>query len=156
MSYATRTDVERMFGKDNIAKYADLDNDKDTAKIEAQVQYALDQADEEINSRLRGCRYVVPFVGLGSGNPPLIIYLAAIKAGLILYEARGAQEIDADDGSPQHRYAYHNKRFDQVIKDIKLGRRTIDAVYATETHAPQVILDDEVGLLEATGFETFE
>ena len=37
MAYSVRSDVEMIFGVTNVAAWADLDNDKDPAKIQARI-----------------------------------------------------------------------------------------------------------------------
>lgn len=158
MSYCVRSDVERLYGMTNVSKWADLDNDQDAAKITARITAMITSADEEIDSRLRGGRYEVPIIGMGDTGsvPRTILDLSALKAGLLLYEDRGATDYDPNTGQPAHRYAFQAKTFERVIRDITIGRRLLDAVYTTDTHCPQVVPAEDIGLIEVTGFEVFD
>jgi hypothetical protein len=128
--YSARSDVEAQFGVTNVTKWADLDNDGDATKIADRIDWAITLADAEIEDRLRYSQYIVPIVGL-SGMPPVIVALSAMRAGVLLYDSRGAQDFDPDSGIPMHRLAGFNKRFETTLNDLLSGRRTLSAVRNT-------------------------
>jgi phage gp36-like protein len=130
MSYAARTDVEQVFGPINVAKWADLDNDEDAAKIAARIVTALAWADAEIDDRLRGGVYSLPLQGTTGSLPATIVDLAANLAGVWLYEARGVQDFAEDTGIPFHRLSYSRKRCESALTSIRNGSRLIDCLRA--------------------------
>jgi len=89
MPYATATDVNTMFGRSNVRKWADMDGDGFDQVIDAAVTQALTFAEAEVNSRLRGGPYTVPFTDT---VPVLVQEATTILAGLRLYEKRGMDD----------------------------------------------------------------
>ena len=83
MAYSTQTDIENVFGQQNVKVWSDLDGDGtlDSTRVAASIAYA----DEFINSLLRGGVYAVP---IGSSNV-LITNWSAVLAGAWLYRSRG-------------------------------------------------------------------
>ena len=129
--YCERSDVEAVYGLSNVAKWADLDNDGDTEKIEARITKALAWAQEEIDSYFRGGRYALPLVK--DDDPPMIILdVAAELAGVWLYENRGVVDFSPESGQPVHRLSWNRKRAYAKIKEIVSGQRVIDADPAVE------------------------
>ena len=140
MSYAERTDVEAVFGVANVAAWADLDNDGDSSKIDDRVTLALSMADCEINDKLRGGIYVLPLVKTGEDEPPeTVVNMAAMLAGVFLYESRGVQDFNPDSGQAVHRLTWYRKRVESTIREITSGVRMLDAELACDTHVPEII-----------------
>ena len=54
MAISDRDDLEGMFGVDNIAQWADLDNNQNAANILTRITAAVDYAEAEVYDRLRG------------------------------------------------------------------------------------------------------
>ena len=87
MAYILRTDIEDIFGKENVKKWADLDSAGVTADITARITRAITAAEDRVNSRLRNGPYTIPF-----GSPESIIQEITAKfAGLWLYNTRGTR-----------------------------------------------------------------
>jgi len=82
MSYATQSDIENVFGKDNVAKWSNLEgeSDIDTIRIAAALAYAA----EDIENRFRNGKYAIPF----SPVPVVIKHWVSTLAGLWLFESR--------------------------------------------------------------------
>jgi phage gp36-like protein len=144
VSYATKSNLEQVFGSTNVEKWADLDNDGDETNIAARIAAALDWADNEIDSLLRESRYDVPITPLtGSATPPVIRDVAASLAGVWLYEARGVQDYNPDTGAAVHRLEWHRRRAHDTLSDIVRGKRRIDAVLVDDVTYLQVVEEDD-------------
>lgn len=126
MTYAKRQDVEDIFGALNVKKWADLDNEAHDEDIAARIGIALSKADDEVNDRLRGGPYVIPF----TTAPSTIVHLAALYTGVWLYSNRGVVDYDADDKA-QDQLQHQRKEFDTKIRDILAGRRRLSVGAAT-------------------------
>jgi len=128
MTYCVKTDIYDVYGETNTKKWADLDNDEDSAKIDARIAKAIAWADNEIDSRLRKSLYSLPLQDEDGDTPPDILNTAALLAGVWLYENRGVNDFDPDTGAAVHRLAYQRDRAIRTIREILAGQRTILAI----------------------------
>lgn len=96
-SYCVRTDLENIYGAVNIQKWADIDNDGVSTKIDARINWALQLSYDYVNNKLEGGPYAVPL----TGSYPMIITCQAQLATGYLYESRGLTNYDPD-GKPIH------------------------------------------------------
>jgi phage gp36-like protein len=93
--YATCKDLTILFGRDNINKWADLNNNGDEDEIEERKIWSLRIASRRIDDRLRGGPYLVPFA---LPYPESLVDATAKLAGVILYEGpRGLSDTDEGD-----------------------------------------------------------
>lgn len=118
-AYCERADVEVMYGRKSVARWADLDNDGEEYTITARINWACELATEYINSRLTKGHYDVPFsVGSGGNVPLLIINLTAMYTGVLLYDGRQitAKDVDRDEVSR------HRKDFNRFVNQIMKGQ----------------------------------
>lgn len=116
--YCDRDDVELVYGRSNVAKWADLNNDQDENDIAERIGWACCLATSEIDDRLRDGPYDVPF------EEPWALSLVdatARLAGTLLYDSRGAIDVGADD-DPAHSLAPMRKRVEKFIKSVLAGR----------------------------------
>ena len=99
MPYATRSDMEQIFGKTNIDAWADIDKlptttvteqSASSAAITARIDFFLAEADVEIDDALREGPYEVPFITVHSALTAIAARLAAYR----MYTARGAVADD--------------------------------------------------------------
>ncbi len=109
--YCTRQNVEDIYGPDNVIKWADLDNDRDSNKIEDRIVCIIDKATEEIECRLRDGPYKIPFI---APFDKVITDICARLTGVMLYELRGIQDSDSKNDD----LLWHRKQVDQVIDGI--------------------------------------
>jgi phage gp36-like protein len=107
--YASRSDLENLFGRDNIAIWSQLDNDS-TLPDPRRIGAALAYADAEIDNVFRGGPYLVPLVV--SAARPTVQRWAAVIAGAWLYTNRGQR----DDGGRPNQYAV---MLDEVKTDMR-------------------------------------
>lgn len=99
MAYATRADIEAIFGRENVAKWSQLDNEQSVAD-EARVTSALAWAEGYINARFRRSRFVVPLSG---GDTSIVETWCARLAAWWLYRGRGFRDTEVDDMLQEHR-----------------------------------------------------
>lgn len=80
--YIAQSDIEDVFGKDNVAVWSNLDGeaDADTARITR----AIVLAEEDVENRFRGGKYRLPF----SPIPEVVKNWCATLAGIWLFENR--------------------------------------------------------------------
>ena len=117
MAYCIRSDVESAYGPNNVATWADLNNNGEASEITARIAWAIDRASNELNDRLRGGIYNIPF-----GSAPMTIRdLTAELAGVLLYESRGVTDFNPDTGAPYHKLQWHREHVKETIQDIRAG-----------------------------------
>ena len=109
--YCSRSDIEKIFGTENVIKWSDLDNDRDSSKIESRIDCIIDKATMEIECRLRDGPYKVPFI---APYDKLIIDTTARLVGVMLYECRGVQDSNNDN----HELEWHRRQVETVINGI--------------------------------------
>ncbi len=125
MAYATADDVYMIYGRTNVDRWADLDNTGNTSDIGSRISHALSVAQSEVDSILAGSPIVVPIIGT---VPTLIQDVTATLAGVLLYEARGAQGISTENGQVLHPYSFRRSWALSVLKDLREGRRRIQGL----------------------------
>lgn len=140
MAYAARTDVETVFGKENVKKWADLENNGVDADVTARIAAALTFAEDDINSRLRGGPYAIP---LDTPVEVLIVDVTAKIAGVWLYESRGVQDVNPDTGAPLHKLWWHKNDAGRTIRDIVSGKRRLAIIDTDKTFigTPEVVVE---------------
>lgn len=140
MPYATRTDLEAVYGRENVETWADLENNDVEADVTARVAAALAFAEADVNNRLRGGPYVIP---LTLPVETIIVDLTAKIAGVWLYESRGIHDTNSETGVPQHKLMSHRNAATRTISELLSGRQrlAIVGVAAVFAGAPEVIVD---------------
>lgn len=126
VTYALRPDVHNIFGASNVTKWADVDNDANAHTISRRVEWALKRATDDVNDRLRGGPYEVPF---DAPYPGAVIDACARLAGVLLYDSRGAQ--DSEDGDGTHVLSTHRDMVDKWCRSVRAGRVSIGQVQTT-------------------------
>lgn len=127
MAYCEKQDVYDMFGQVNVSKWADLDNDKDSEKIDARIDRAINWGESEVESLLRRSVYDLPITNVQDEVPAEITHITASLAGVYLYENRGIQDFNPETGQVVHRLAYIKDRAMKMIRQILAGQRDLDA-----------------------------
>jgi len=142
-AYADEDDMNDIFGSCNVQKWADLDNDQDTAKITARINRALLATASMINSRLSSCGFTIPLVAEdGAENPYILVDLNASLAGIWLYEHRGIDDFDPKTGRTVHRLIYLKEQAMATLEGMCSGIYDIGAVRSSSA-APEA--SDGVG-----------
>lgn len=112
--YATKHDIELIYGKTNVEKWADIDNNEIINDIAARINWALMQAHNYCNDRLVGSPYTIPFV---LPYPVRVTETVARHAGVLLYDARGL--VDATDNQDgKDTMTVHRKTVDDFYKRL--------------------------------------
>ena len=138
MVYSTREDSDNIFGSHNLDKWADLSNLEKDNEIAARFTWANQEAYDQINGRLHGCRYIIPFTGT---IDPIIITLSARLTGVILYDNR--KLID----SPEYdELAYHRKMVERVYMQIHGGQLSLITLVSKAKNYPRAVVS-EVGVV---------
>lgn len=132
-AYCTQADVENVYHPSNVSKWAIMDGtDPDTpegiALIAERISMAIAIKSQYINDRLRGGPYALPITSPGAALT--MLSLCADLAGVYLYESRGAQDINAETGQPEHRYAYKVRAAERLLDEIRGGKVRLDAELA--------------------------
>lgn len=89
MGYATKNDIEDIFGVANVAAWSNLDGDTDTAD-DSRINRAIVWATVHVNSRFRGHMWAVPLVGQDTST--IVKGWVATLAGYWLQRPRGTTE----------------------------------------------------------------
>lgn len=111
MSYATIADLEQVFGKHNVRQWADINNTKNKTEEDTRMQWALDEATDELDERLRRSAYQFPVTT--TPVPKLLVRNVCYLAGRLLYESRGiVDQEQAEYGK------LLDKRVNQFVSDL--------------------------------------
>lgn len=103
MSYSDETDLDNLYGSQNIDLWSDLDNEG--VRDQARILWANEQAQYIIDGRLTEGPYdsFIPFGASPSIVPPLIRLLSGYIAGVMLYDTRRVVDATSDDQIAQQR-----------------------------------------------------
>lgn len=125
--YITRSDLELVFGIENIKRWADLDGDGDSSKITARIAYAINAACANFDDVMRGHQYTE--LTINATLKDLVARMAAIK----LYDAR--EMIDGDPTSDK--MSIVRQYVNDTLSKIRKGEITLEGTRATAT--PSVV-----------------
>jgi hypothetical protein len=149
--YANRSDIELIFGAQNVSVWADLDSDQDTVKIGARVCWALKNVTAEMNDKLYNGPYRVPFIKTSTvPYPTQIVNTCARMAGLSLYEARGITDF-AENGIPKNQLFSHAQMIKMFFYKILNGQMRLIGQVSTQ-NVPGVYTDQPVSTSPFTKF----
>jgi hypothetical protein len=124
-AYCAQTDIEKVYGANNVSKWADIDLDADAGTKSDRITEAIDVASEEIDDALRLLGVRIPAATAAGATPTTVRHLAAVLAGLWLYEARGAEDYNRD-GTIRHGHAWRREWADNYLNMIVTGKRKLD------------------------------
>jgi phage gp36-like protein len=133
--YISKSDIEDLFGVENVAVYSNLENEDDGADDD-RIDRAIAQAEAKVEARLRGGRYAMPLVGNSSDALLIIKDICARYAGVWLFQSRGVRPDEADANA----MAVHEEAANQMLNDLHSGVLKLDAVMVrTGPTAPIVV-----------------
>jgi len=149
--YCEPTDLFLGFGKANIIKWADVDNNNDNNSINTRIAWAIENATNELDGKLADSPYQFP-LAVGGPYPPVLIKMCASLAAVMLYDSRGISDENKETGLSKHK-----KAVDMFVRDIYARRMTLpgailnpDAVDISTTpdFVPlgATIIGEEIGL----------
>ena len=124
--YAAQSDIEDVFGCDNVAIWSQLNNDS-TGPDDVRLLKPLAFADAAIDDALRGGPYALPLSAADGSIPPQLTNWAATIAGIWLYQSRGGRAGDQE----ATRYAQVLADIYQQIALAKSGTLHLDALCCT-------------------------
>ena len=140
--YCSFDDLYQEFGKVNILRWANLDNIPTTdpgytAAVEARMTEFITQASDDMNDKLRPSM-TVPLTE--ENMTASMNRICRMKAGVWMYEARGADDYDMEGGRLVHRYTFKMDRADKMLDDIASDkRRQKHSTTASATRVPGVV-----------------
>lgn len=115
MAEATKNDLFNVFGRNNVKKWADLDNDKNETTTQERIDWALATALDYIYTRIRGRYFTsVPF----ANTPRIIIFMNCLYAGILLYDGR-SQNVSTESRDEISR---HRKQFKSLLRELLSGQ----------------------------------
>ncbi|MHA1220126.1 MAG: phage protein Gp36 family protein [Candidatus Heimdallarchaeota archaeon] len=125
-NYVSQSDIENVFGVNNVIAYSNLDNDSTTVNA-TRVQAAIEWAESYVNSRFRDGKYQIPF----SSACKEVINWCATLAGIWLYEARGLR----DENEEGNKLEEKKKEVNSEIASCLAGELRLD-VERHDSNAP--------------------
>lgn len=125
MPYTDDDTLNLVYGKVNVDRWADLNNDENDYEIDARRTWALALAEEIVDAELRFGSYEVPF----STVPEIIKYVTTLKAGLLLYEGR---RITSDE--QQNQLSAQSKTYRMMMGKILAGQIRLDATLQSKDY----------------------
>jgi hypothetical protein len=131
--YISQSDIEDVFGTENVKVWSNLNNDAETADT-VRIARAIDFAEEEIENRFRDGQYAIPFSGT-SGTPKVLVDWIAKLAGMWLYESRPQKFTTEDEESEQINFGRMKKQMEKDINAYTSGQRRMALVLA-ESDSP--------------------
>lgn len=123
-TYCTTDDIANTFGTTNRDDWADLENTADAAVKTARINWAIGVAGDDIDSVAMTFYTRIPLVNESGTVPTFVRDLAAILAGVKLYESRGVEDVDRE-GRPMHRLSAMRDWAYNALEQIRRGERKI-------------------------------
>lgn len=125
MKYATKDDLFIRFGKSNIVQWSDVENNQDETEIDRRIAWSIEQAEEEINERLRESPYQFP---LTEKIPLSIRKTCSEIAAIYLYDSRRIN----DDKEGLDELSMIREGIDEYFRQIIGGKRILDLPRSTD------------------------
>jgi len=114
MAYATLADIFLRWGETNVRDAANFNADEPKSRsVTARIKHFLQIHSDEIEARLLGCAYKVPFDPV----PPVIRTLCVELAYIAMYRVRHSTDSTAPDP-----FLYVTQRHNQIFADIHARR----------------------------------
>ena len=134
-TYAQRLNIEQIFGRTNVFKWADINNDQNASDVAIRICWALNVASNRITDRLTGGPYTMPFQ---QPYPEQLVEQTARMAGVLLYNSRGMVDVDDDDTDP---ITNHQDQVKEFVLDILSSRLRFRGVSYAVSSTPMVVKD---------------
>lgn len=137
-AYCTAADLYLAFGRANVKKWADVDNDEDATSIAARITWAITNASAVMDDRLRKSPAQFPLTD--TPYPASVVLNCAYLAGSLLYDSRGVTDFDGD-GKPINQVSWARKACEKFIVDVFARLVVLDVVPAIETSESPFYID---------------
>ena len=133
MAYISQTNIEDVYGTENVRVWSNMDSESETTDT-ARVARMIAIAESKVNAKFRGSAYTVPLSGT---DLPLVQDWCARLAGGLLYRARGAQ----DTNEPVNGASTAETDVMAEIAGMLAAGAQLDLGRLTDaTHAPEALL----------------
>lgn len=134
--WTSREELERVFGKTSVARWADVDNTGNKEEVEERIEYAVEWATVDAKSRLAGSPAGTIV------DPPINLRHAVTQlAGVQLYTSRGVKD-NGDDREGRHRLLQHKRDAEAFFRRINAGTIRLQGTTPVTTYpvavAPQI------------------
>lgn len=133
-SSVTRTALELVFGAENVAKWADLDNNNVAEDIDARCGWALNLAESIVSGLLSGSTYKWDDIQ----SLPVVSHLITLQAGMLLYAPRAV----SDEENKTNPIRGHKEQFDMLIKRVYSGNFAFVGAVKQCSSVPVVVQHD--------------
>jgi phage gp36-like protein len=130
--WTSRGELEKQFGAENVAQWADLSNQGNSAEVASVIQYAMRAATDDAKSRILGAP-----CGPITTPPALLRFMVTRLAGVYLYTNRGVQDSSDEDG--KHRFSAIEKSVNKWFQSVVAGQVPLGSVDAGITSVPVVV-----------------
>ncbi len=120
MAYITVTDINNVYGTDNVIAWSDLTGGDtlNTTRVTSAIAYAERYAE----NKFRASRYQVPFVITGSALDPQLVDWVAVMAGDWLYRSRQVRRKSDTEGQTTASIERIREEMSEALAgQIKLG-----------------------------------
>jgi len=117
-TYCTKSNIEDVFGIQNVIAWSNLDNTTLTADTD-RIARAIAVASERIDDVARVLNYAIPLLTASDATPVTVTDLAATLAGIWLYEARGSQDYNPETGDVVHRLEFKRQRAERTLEELR-------------------------------------
>lgn len=134
-TYVVRADVESIYGRENVAKWAALGPDESKTVVDARILAKMELASSMIDARLAGTTYELPFTTLS----PELVDATARLTGVLLYEPRA---LDDTDEEGKHKLSGQEKKVDEFINRVRTGRLRLAGSTVVASNIPEAVSFD--------------
>lgn len=115
----TRSDLNNVFGSDNVSAWADLNNNGTNAEILARIEWAAGLALADVRSRIATLSYKWDEVSADAQ----VVHAQVLKAGLLLYGNRAV----SDEENRPNPMRVHAREYENFFKDLSVGKVALTA-----------------------------
>ncbi len=120
LAWTSPEELYNLFGRTNVNRWADLENEDNASDIQARLLWAIDEATADARLRLN----TAMFAEDPSCIPRPLRMATTRLAGVALYESRGVKDTTSEDG--EHRLTYHKKQADLFFQKVVAGQLVLD------------------------------
>jgi len=113
---SNRDDIEKLFGKENVKRWANPDNDGDHETVVNRIDWANEYAEQEFLGRIAEGPYDI--IAIRDTPPKMTIIICASIAGSSLYDTR--RVVDSEEATD--RVSIQRKNAARWISQILSGR----------------------------------
>ena len=121
-SYCARSDIEAVYGVDNVAAWATLSTGDNSGTIAARISSLITIASDDLDETLRQVAGVDARLPLTAPTPN-VIYQVACHAGFLLYGARASDDYGKD---PQSYPSLLESRYQRWLAEVRDGKRRLE------------------------------